>query len=86
MVDAGGTVDADAAGFELAREGVEQLIGAVDGFLRTAPPLAAHVAVLGDFGVERGFFGGNVAIICAAHDDVAQGVPFVPAFDFGFIW
>ena len=79
-----GVVDPDAAFGKLGREIVQQLVRAVDCFLRAAAPLAPHIAVLRHFGIQGRFFRRNVAIISPADDNMPQGVPFVPAFDFGF--
>ncbi len=85
MVDAGWAIHPDAASFQHAGEAVEQFVRPVDRVLRTAAPLAAHVAVFGDLGVQRRLFRRDVAVIGAPDDDVAKGVPFVPAVHNGFL-
>ena len=75
VVDADGAVHTHTAFLQHTSEVIEQLVGAVDCFLRTAAPLTAHVAVFGHFGIQRGFFGRDMAIIGAANDDVFQAGP-----------
>ena len=85
VINGGRTIHPNAASTQLVREIIEKFVGPVDRFLRPSAPLAAHVAVFGDFGIQCRFGGWNMAVVCPAHDDMAQGVPFVPAFDFGFV-
>ena len=79
MIDTGGPINTNAAICQLFCKSIQQFIGPVDCLLRAPPPLAAHIAVFGHFGVQRGLFRRDVAIIGPAHDDMFQRVPFIPA-------
>ncbi|OAN67059.1 hypothetical protein A8B83_19430 [Rhodobacteraceae bacterium EhC02] len=81
VIDGGWAIDPNTAGLKLLREFVEQLIGAIDGFLRASSPLPTHVAVFRDLCFKRGLFGGDMAVICTAHDHVFEWIPLVPAVD-----
>ncbi len=85
VIDTCRAIHPHAAFFQHRGEIIEQLIGAVDRFLRAAAPLAPHVAVFGHLGIERGFFRRDVAVISAADDHMFQRIPFVPAVDLGFL-
>ena len=85
MIDGCRAIDTNTTFAQLVGEGVQEFVGPVDCFLRPAAPLAAHVAVFRYFGLQRGFFGRDMTVICAAYNYVTQSVPFVPAFDFGFV-
>ena len=52
-----------------------KFVGAVDRFLRAAAPLAAHVAVLGHLGVQRGFLRRDVAVVSPADNHMLQADP-----------
>ena len=78
MVDAGGPVDAHAACLKLGCKIVQQFVRTINCFLRAAAPLAPHIAVLRNFGVQRGLFWRNMAIVSAAHDHMLERIPFVP--------
>lgn len=79
MVDTGGAVHTHAALLQHACKVIEQLVRAVDGFLRAAAPLAAHIAVFGHFCIQRRFFGWDVAIVGTAHNYMLQRIPLIPA-------
>ena len=85
VINGGRTIHPNTATTQLICESVQKFVGPVDRFLWPSAPLAAHVAIFGDFGIQRRFRGRYVTVICPAHDDMAQSVPFVPAFDFGFV-
>ena len=71
MIDRCGPVDANSAGLKLGGKIVEKLVGAVNRLLRPPSPKATHIAVFRDFGVKRGFFRRDVAVVSAPDDYVA---------------
>ena len=83
-VDGRRAINANAALAQHVCEIVQKLIAPVNRLLRALAPLAAHVAVFGNFRIQRGLRRGDVAVVGPAHDDVFQRVPLVPAFHLSF--
>ncbi len=77
-IDRGGPVNNNSPPFQKRGKIIQQLVCPINGFLRAASPLSAHVAVLWHLCIQCRFSRRNMTVICPPDNYMLQGIPLIP--------